>query len=1186
MRFKTLAIYLTVLVPLFLHAQLDRGSLTGIVADSTGGVIPEVQIEVMNVATQARYETVSSSSGQYTVPNLPPGPYQITFEAPGMKQLRRSGINLNATQVLRVDVVLEVGAVAETVEVTAEAPRLQTDSPEVGTSLSNAQLVDLPLTFDGARKAENFAAKISPGVTSSTIAGSTQFSKDTLLDGATTATYMQGDFELSVSVEALQEFKIQSSGMSAEYGRAQTGVFNYVMKSGTNEIHGSAYASLHNEALNANTSANNFRGQPRSRDRQRDWALSFGGPVYLPKLYNGRNRSFFYVTVERYHRENNGVGAPNRSVPLPEFYDGVLTRLLGKTLTQTDALGRPVLQGAIYDPNTFRQVQNGRWIGEMFPNNVIPSYRISAVAQKMNAIAKGSILPTVVDASGQIPLTNNSYFPVNSTPLHEFNQFSVKGDQLFGSAHKLSGSFSKVFQPRLLLDKGGLWDVNGVNGGPLSRLRSQVLTEYFGRLAHDWTVSSNKLNHITLFYNRQIFFNNPAPDDAHKADMAKAIGLKGISTVGFPQIEWGTGPFVTYQGTGPLVGAGRFFPAWGASDSFSLALGRHFVKMGGEIRRNHYNNRQLSSTQIWFDPRSTAIPNESFSGNLTGFSFASYLLGIVDHAFMDGSVPIGERRRYYALFVQDDFKVNKRLTLNLGLRWEYQPPFYEVGDRVSSWSTSKIDPLSGLPGAYEFAGTCKACTGKRSFGRASWRNFGPRIGFAFQPFNKWTIRGAYGIMYEGDLFNVFNGTPLGKLTSVQAGGSYPLDPNPVQPSAGIFNWDNGFPVDRYVPATYDPSWGDLNRPGIVDPDYGRTGYTQTWNLNIQREIVRNLVLDVGYIGNKGTGFRDGDLVLINQLPASVLSQYGRNLNNAVLNAGDAAANGIPYPYPGFVGTVASALRPYPQVQGNSTVVAYGSPMGFSTYHSLQVTVNRQFSRGLTIYGNYVWSKNLSNITSSKVGDATATYNPRILDYYNLKLEKSVAGGDMPQMLKGYLAYELPIGRGKALWAGANRFADAVLGGWSVSVIANYFSGTPLGFTGSLPLSGGWNGMVNRANIAAGDLTASSFSKSSFSLSNTSAASNTYLNKSLFSNPAPLTLGTSAPRYTQARSFGTMNEDVGLSKNFRVAEKYRVQLRAEFLNALNRQTLGGITTDVTNSLFGQVTAVSGNRTMQVGARLDF
>jgi hypothetical protein len=262
---------------------------------------------------------------------------------------------------------------------------------------------------------------------------------------------------------------------------------------------------------------------------------------------------------------------------------------------------------------------------------------------------------------------------------------------------------------------------------------------------------------------------------------------------------------------------------------------------------------------------------------------------------------------------------------------------------------------------------------------------------------------------------------------------------------------------------------------------------------------------------------------------------------------------------------------------------YGAPLGFSTYHSLQVTLNRQFAKGFTAYTNYTWSKNLTNVQSSQVND-----NPgRPLDYYNLKLEKALSDDDQPHLFKALVTYDLPFGSGKALLGSSSKFVNALVGGWSISGILNYFSGTPLGFSASSPLSGGWNGAsAFRPNIAPGDLKNAGFDKNAFQISPVTSASNTFLNKALFSDPAPLTLGNAAFRYGQVRNFARRNEDFGLQKNTKIGERFKFQIRAEFLNALNRSTLGGIQTNVTNSQFGQVTSIGGNRQIQIGSRLDF
>jgi len=349
---------------------------------------------------------------------------------------------------------------------------------------------------------------------------------------------------------------------------------------------------------------------------------------------------------------------------------------------------------------------------------------------------------------------------------------------------------------------------------------------------------------------------------------------------------------------------------------------------------------------------------------------------------------------------------------------------------------------------------------------------------------------------------------------------------------------------------------------------------QNWNFNIQRELPGRLVLDLGYVGNKGTRLRNGDLVRLNQLPASVLQEYGTRLNNAVTNPQQAAANGIPYPFPGFQGTVGSALRPYPQVQGNQTVQNYGAPVGFSTYHGLQITLNREYANGLTLYSNYVWSKTLTNVDSSLIGG-----NDGPLDYYNLALEKTVAEYDIPHMVKTYVSYDLPFGRGRG-------WMNRLFGGWSAAAILNYYSGTPIQFSAPTALSGGWNGAVNRPNVAAGPLVRDDFDRSAFELSTSRSPNNLYLNRDMFSLPGPLQLGTGAKRYGNVRNFGTINENLTLTKSHQITEHVRFQLRGELLNLFNRHMLGGISGDVNNANFGYATSVSGNRQVQVSGRFDF
>jgi hypothetical protein len=1184
------------LVPAALgFAQLDRGQIAGTVTDPSGAVVPGVRITVRNAATGAVYETESNENGQYVRPNLPSGPYVVSAEKQGLKRLERSGIMLKPTEIFRVDLTMEIGSTTESVQVTAAIPRIQSDNPETGTTLDNKQMVDLPFSFSGGRLMENLAHKVAAGVNGNrwqnTSNGLPFFSKDVLLDGASVSSWAPGIFVLTaVSMEAVGEFKMQTSGMSAEYGRSAGGIYNYVMKSGTNEIHGSAYGSIRNEALNANLWSNNARGVRRPLDRKHNYSFSFGSPVTIPKLYDGRNRTFFYAAYENYRDRNLIFASPNRSVPLPEFYDGDFSRLLGAATGQTDALGRAVPRGAIYDPATFRQLDGGRWVGDMFPGNRMPLVRFSEASKRLIAIARDGYLPTVRDpVTGLFALQNNSYAPSNVIPITDDRFISVKGDQIISNAHKLSAVWTMDDQGRTLANQGGVFNAAaGVIGGPLASVILERVRGQNSRISHDWTASPRVLNHLTLFWTRN---SRPEKTAQNATNGGQTLGIPNLTTIGFPRINWGLGPFVTQDPAGFPFAQNTTADSYGLLNTFSFSRGRHFMKSGFDYRITRRIRVQTQGGQFDFSPLATAIPREAFSGSLTGYSFASFLLGIVHQGQLIDPVSLGQHRHYYALFFQDDFKVNRRLTLNLGLRWEYQPPFFESADRLSSWNPTKTDPATGLPGAYDFAGDCQGCTGKRTFGRTSRRDFGPRLGFAYQVTPKWTIRGAYGIMYAPDIAGGPGtpGTPLGTATNLHATGTWTLDPDPNQPWNGIFRWDNGLPQSRFRAATRDASWGNRNRPGMFDPGYGQTAYIQNWNFNLQRQLPGGFLVDLGYIGNKSTGLRIGELANVNQLPSEALSRFGRALANPVRNPEEAAANGIRYPFPGFSGSVASALRPYPQVQGNSTVAVYGSPLGFSNYHSLNLIVNKELSNGLTVYSNWVYSKAIGNMRSLNTAD-----NPnRPIDYYNLRREKTVLDYDRTHFTKIFVIYELPFGKGKALGTGTSGVWNTLIAGWSIAPILQYASGTPLTFvTNTSPLPGFWNGTVNRADLRSGDPRNASFSKDAFSITNVSGPGNTYLNKSAFADPAPLTLGNSSYALSRGRDIGIISEDISLQKNFYVSEKYRIQFRGDLLNAFNRHYVGAVVTNPTSPLFGQVTAIGGrenteaSRTIQFSLRLDF
>jgi hypothetical protein len=1028
---------------------------------------------------------------------------------------------------------------------------------------------------------------LTPGVSgnswTSSINGSPNFSKEVVLDGASTTTYIGGDFvESNVSLESVQEFKVQTSGLSAEFGRTGGGVFNFVLKSGTNQPHGSAVFLYKNAFLDANSFSNNFFGRPRNQDDKNEWALSFGGPVYIPKLYTGKNKSFFYFSYDKYHEINQGYGSPNLTVPLPEWWTGNLSRYLSNQLLGTDAEGRQVIRDAIYDPASTRTV-SGQIVRDMFPGNIIPVSRISKVAQNLAAIATKYYLPSVKQADGQFALINNSFFPVANTPTFDQKQLTVKGDQVLTDKQRLSGSYTWVDRPRILIDSGGDWTDAAPIGGPLSRARVQEVQTWMSRLAHDYTLQPNLLNHVTVAYNRVL---NPSISLHLNDKGASQLGLAGINQNGnFPEINFSGGDqgvtFQTlgYQANNLIAGA-----SWEAMDTVSWIHGRHSIKFGFDFRANTENDKSLNGPAGYtFTSALTGVPG--FAN--TGHPFASMLLGLVQSANIQIDTPTSSTFKDYALFFQDDFKVSQRLTLNLGVRWEYQPVQTERYDRLANFCLTCIDPNTvGLPGAMVYAGPGQGRTGSRTFVPSERTDFGPRVGLAYRLTDKLVFRSGYGIYFMPHIPNDWNAVPYGR----KFGFSQTDIVNDPGNNQAAFNWDSPWPGVVNT-ATLDPSIAQTQSGPVHWTDNGgKVGYVQQWNANFQYLLPAQFVIDAGYVGSKSTGYIDNQLARLNQIHANVLS-LGTMLSQTLTSQAQIPAAALalgaryPYPTPGRSVSISQALEPYPQVLNGGSVDSYQAPLGFATFNSLQISISKRYSNGLSLISNYTFSKTISNGISVFTRDQDA--GP--LDYYNLALQKAVAPSDQTHVVKVGATYQLPVGRGKKLGNQMNKVIDSVIGGWQISYIGNYASGTPLSFSASG--IAGWNGGT-RANInnPTGGSMYAGFDPSKFDYSLVSTPGQTkldYFNTSLITNPPPFTLGNSAPFISQLRGFASYNEDAGLQKNFVIHERFKVQFRAEAFDLFNRHRFNNPNTNPNSNLFGQVTGVGGNpRQAQLGIRMDF
>ncbi len=1184
--------------------QADRATISGTVTDPSGAVLPGVDVVATNVQTGVQTRAITNEVGNYSLLNIPIGTYQISIALPGFKTYERTDYKVTTGQKARLDVALQVGELTETITIAANSELIDTDSPLVSTTMQSEVITDLPLSFAGGRAVENFAYAVTPGAEgdnwTSFLVGGQAFSKEVLIDGISATAQIQGHIgESSPTMEAVQEFKVQTSGMSAEYGHTSGGVFNFALKSGTNRFSGSAFYYARNEALNANTWMNNWNlsqdpgntRYKRARDRQNLMGGSAGGPIVIPGVYDGTDRTFIFGALEHYQRESYQLGPMNQTVPIPAFLNGDFSQLLTDQKVGTDALGRDVFAGQIYDPSTLRQV-DGAWVADPFEGNIIPSDRISPISSRIVDIFRQHYTPMVPGR-----LTNNSALTETNTPWFHQTQLTLKGDHAFNDSHKLSSSLIWTQRPRILVDQGGIWDPEDSNGwgGPLAKSRKQEVTSRRLVLTDNYTFQPNLINTLSLAYNR---YRNPsvATADIAGGNWTSDLGLGQAAYGNFPDISFGAGvngvdiTDVGYNANGYYVGNTYIL-----SDSVDWIKGNHNFKFGGEVWRQE-ENAPSDNNLINFDFENwtTGLPLASFQ-NKVGFGFASFLLGDVDAASRGVPLSLYARRGYVAFFLNDDFKVTSRFTLNLGIRWEQSQPMTEANGNWANFTPNvlstnpngyvPIDP--GVPGALDYAtGPDTTFEGPRD-----WKAFAPRVGFAFRMTDKLVLRGGYGIFYSPLGTQQWGGIPYGVYAAPDIAGTDRIQTNGK--TVPNFGWDNGGYPGNFAPGGKDPNflqWGMV----AFDENTLKLGYTHQFNASVQYEVTPDTLIEAAYIGNNGNRLHSGFLRR-NQAQRDVFEAIP-DPGAWVYDEGSAEAAGVPYPFPGFSGYAGMAVLPYPQVAHCGwkwcpwgPLIYVSSPLGDSSYNSLQIDLTRRMSAGIAANLSYTFSRTQGNTES--LFDETWDYTGGIQDMYNLGAEaNTVVSYDRAHVFKGLAQFELPIGRGRRWLADSNTAMDAILGGWSLTTIFRYDTGVPLGVNPDVWVPG-WtdpsNGAVY-ANVASNGNFATSFDPQGFNPGSTSDPGNNYFNPGNFSQPSYGMLGNGARRYDQLRGFGTASEDIGLMKYWNVAETARLQFRMEMLNVGNRHYFQNPQTKITNgATFGQVISTEGTpRNIQFGLRLNW
>jgi hypothetical protein len=1157
-------------------AQSERGTISGSVADPTGAMVPGAKVTITNIATNVATGTATNETGGYVAPNLPPGVYSIRVEKEGFRSALLKEATLNAASSVRADITLEVGTAQQTVEVMAEAIALQTDNAKSATTITQKLVDDLPTVVGGAMRSPFDLAILTPesknfGDTNFQIGGGQAASFGINLDGvsaATTRALTNSWVAVNTpSLEAITEFTVETNGYKAEYGHAGGGQMTFSSKSGTNQIHGTAYEFLRNEKFDANQWFSNANRVPRQIYKQHDFGATVGGPVWIPKVYNGRDKTFFFFSWEAF-RNRVGSSSTFQTVPTPEMYDGDFRNWVDRDLS---AGGRMI---QIYNPFTLR-TEGGAQVRDPFPGNQVPKSLFDPLSQKAIAAFQsgaGVLKPNVPASPGQLAYVRNNYIISSGTEINPQNKYSVKGDHNVGSKDRFSGYIG--------------WNRTAAMPGPngprtlpgfYSDYNDTQRTSDVYRFSWDRTIRPNLLNRFYAGGN-----NWQENHDPIQATIKSGISWKDrVCLPNAPDCDQNLVNlrFSEYNGWGGPANNGSENDIMAFNDDLTWIKGRHTFKAGAMYQHAWYNGfgRQDVAGRANFSFIGTGVPGNSNFTTAGGNSFASFLLGWATDGGVDTVRYIAQEWPYFAGYVQDDWRVSTRLTLNLGIRWETTLPPYEAEDKWSDFAPDRPNPgAGGLLGALIYAGTGPGREGTRTLADSWFGGWGPRIGVAYSLNDKTVIRANFARSFSAVTTTTGSTHQKGFTQTV----SFPTLNSGVTPS---FLFKEGLP-NYPVPPFINPSQQNgFDMPWWQGREVSRLPEQLTWNLSIQRQISNSMVLDIGYNALIGTHLQAG-LLNYNQVPFSALDRYGVTLLNSAVDSPAAIAAGIRQPWPGFADlfrsvranpSVAQSLRPFPQYTTINTWDGNGDHSGHSSYHAFIAKFDKRFARGMTFTTSYVFSKLLTDADTYWITD-----NPRAADHYNRRLEKSIGSYDVTHNFKFAGVFDLPFGKGRR-WAQSG-VANAVAGGWRVSLIALYSGGRPVGLSTGVttPLFAGRGVPV----VTTYDNWAGTWKGDKFDPS----VDRFFQPASYFGAQPTVGIGNATRLNPKMREFPNFNENISVAKVFPIkGERVNVELRGEGFNVLNRVRFAVGNTNVTNSNFGQVTSTSnGPRRFQLGAKLRF
>ncbi len=1147
-------------------AQSDRGTITGTVTDPAGAVVPNASLEAKNVQTGAVYQAASTQTGNYTIAELPVGQYTLTATAAGFKKYSHENLTVPAAQTIRVDVALQVGSASESVTVSAEASLLKTESGEMSHNVNVERLDELPILGTGSSQAGSSGIR-NPYAVTQLVPGALWTANNTVrINGApgnSQALRIEGQDatlgfanwasqESQPSVDAIEEFAVQTSNYAAEFGQAGGGLFNVTMKSGTNDFHGTAYDYFVNEALNA--------GQPFTNDgkghllrpvaRHNDYGFTVGGPVWIPKVYNGHDKTFFFFNWEQY-LESNFINNQFLTVPTDAYRNGDFSGLLtGRTLT--DSLGNKIPEGTIFDPATNTPLPNGQITRSPFPGNQSPVSRMDPVALKIQSLIPTAAMPGVI---------NNLIRPYSSDRTTSIP--ALKLDQLVGSKQKISFYWQRTgtssqFSPAL-----------GQSDGlplPITAARGTFIYNHTERLNYDYTLSPTLLLHLGAGFQHNSF-NDDAP--VLDFDPVTQLGIPGPTTPrNFPTILGLTGTLGGGPNMGPNGQTTSLMIKPTSVASLTWVRGNHTYKFGGEFRTEGYPNINHSRIdgQYTFSPAETGLPylnSNTLGGGNVGFSYASFLLGLVDQANIATISNPRLGKKEAAFFLQDTWKVTRKLTLDYGLRWDYGTYQRETFGRFPEFSATTPNPSAGgHPGGVIFDGSGPGrcdCNFAKNY---PWA-FGPRLGVAYQFLPKTVLRVGAGITYDA---TAGNNQVTGAASSQNPIQGSAFGTPAMTLSAGIPRTADQIAWPNFSPGLYPALPGNIAAfpTDLVDPNAGRPARQWMWSIGIQRELTPDLMVEAAYVGNRGNWWQANSLLDYNAVTSQILGAHNLNVNNpadvtllttplsAVLGTTNATAHNLGLPYQGFPtnATVAQSLRPFPQF---TNINALWAPLGDTWYDSLQVKVTKRFSHGLTANYSFSWQKELTlGVESDPPGPGAPP--AAINDVFNREANKTISGYSRPLTSILSVNYTTPK---FAASSGLMKAASWLARDWQIGALLQYASGLPIHvpYAQSTPLLSSVLernlplGVTNTtfANRVPGQpLFLQDLNCHCFDPTKTLA-----LNPAAWADPAAGQFGTSAPYYNDYRYQRRPGENMNLARIFRLTERVNLELRAEFVNIFNR-----------------------------------